>query len=241
MEILGTQILTEPPRHHFGAVKRVKYSAAGAAILRSLSSHFKVPKKPLEKWLGQIGFASRSAPIVRAWSQVLRSLLPSGWEHNQHVHLSQIAQSTLQFILKLLHFEEGTALFYRRAPMTNSTRSVWWRFHDAAKSPCPNGKFKGFSAWLWQHGSSHVYYYFGRWRDDEMQTIDISALEFHNMAMAASPDFFTDADSFEDIIARSDHALGRSASAAGTCNAPAEPASPSLRHLASTTLDRSPR
>eukprot|EP01047_Picozoa_sp_COSAG01_P052893 COSAG01_NODE_5609_length_4148_cov_12.547296_2_plen_162_part_00 len=120
---------------------RTKYSAAGATILRSMSSHFKVPKKPLEKWLGQIGFAARSAPIVRAWSQVLRSLLPSGWEHTQHVHLSQIAQSTLQFILELLHFEEGTALFYRRAPMTNSTRSVWWRFHDAAKSPCPNGKF----------------------------------------------------------------------------------------------------
>jgi hypothetical protein len=220
MEILGQQIITAPiPKRHFGALKRNKYHASGQEILTSMTGpRFCVKSPLLDKWIGQLGYSATFGPLVAAYTQTLRSLLPPSWQHMHMVPLSRAAQLRIEFIMELLLQEDGVALFPRRAPVDNVVRDVWWIFCDAARTTSTDPSiFSGFSSWAWRHGSSEVFFYSGRWRLKEMAQLDITSLEFHNMSMASALDWESGGRSFEDIIRASDAQRQRGPSEVTIC------------------------
>jgi len=56
---------------------------------------------------------------------------------------------------------------------------------DAARKLDEPASHHGYGIWIWPEGSSVVFYAAGRWTQEEMRLLDITALEYHTQTMGA--------------------------------------------------------
>jgi hypothetical protein len=206
MTMLGEQLLTGTrSKRHFGEEKRQRYRAAGIELLRESRDTHRWPNVTggIRTWISQVQWAGSFGPAVKAYLQELRAALPRGWEDMATIPAASHTRGVMRHVIWLMGVEDGVALFPRSQPMDNSVRDVWWSWHDSARvepHEWTPDRFVGFCSWLWRHGSTEVHFFLDRWGQHELE-LDISALEFKNMTMAAAV--------FESIMAASDLCRGR--------------------------------
>ena len=189
LELLGLRQMLHPPgMRTLGSAKRKRYSETGEKLWEQANKTNSYEFKPMEKWVGQLGFASSVDPSMAADLGLLRARTKIH-KYRGGIPASKHAQRSVRSLVQRLKVQTGVALLPTKALMNGQRQPVIMTFTDAARDT--QNPSAGYGMWMWLTGTKTIGLTRGKWSTWEQTALDSTALELHtqNMALQVATDW----------------------------------------------------